>query len=178
MPSSFKVRVFEGAQDIFQRELSEAIELGRQSDSLEVLYSCRQVTVGRWRGVIARLDEDTLSRRHALLEPLDDDHVRVTNVSSKVPIRLPDGSDLAAGSSRDLAMPAELQVGRRRVRVESAGPRGSILYSLPQRLLVPGQGSLSGTRIPSALSVAANVDMEELLGWLQTTVNLLQSAAN
>jgi adenylate cyclase len=178
MPGSFKVRVFEGAQDIFQRELSEAIELGRQSDNLEDLYSCRQVTGGRWRGVIARLDEDTLSRRHALLEPLDDDHVRVTNVSAKVPIRLPDGSDLGAGGSRDLEMPAELQVGRRRVRVECAGPRGSVLYSLPHRLQVPGQGSLSGTRFPSALSVAANVDMEELLGWLQTTVNLLQSAAN
>jgi adenylate cyclase len=178
MPGSFKVRVFEGAQDIFQRELSEAIELGRQSDSLEDLYSCRQVTGGRWRGVIARLDEDTLSRHHALLEPLDDDHVRVTNVSAKVPIRLPDGSDLAAGRSRDLEMPAELHVGGRRVRLESAGPRGSILCSLPTPLQIPGQGVLGGTRFPSALSVAADVNMEELVRWLQTTVNLLQSAAN
>src|SRR5262245_65455888 len=97
MPGSFKVRVFEGPQDIFQRELSEAIELGRQSDSLEDLYSCRQVTGGRWRGVIARLDEDTLSRRHALLEPIDQDHVRVRNVSPKDHIRLPNATHAAGG---------------------------------------------------------------------------------
>src|SRR5262245_48207315 len=178
MPGSFKVRVFEGPQDIFQRELSEAIELGRQSDSLEDLYSCRQVSGGRWRAVIARLDEDTLSRRHALLEPLDNDHVRITNVSAKVPIRLPDGTDLPAGGSRELGLPAELHVGRRRVRLEALDNRSSLLYSLPHQLLVPGQGSLSGTRFPSALSAAANLNMEELLRWLQTTVNVLQSAAN
>src|SRR5689334_13649497 len=99
MPGRFKVRVYEGAQVVFEREFSDDVELGRQSDSLEDLYSCRQVTGGRWRGVIARLDEDTLSRRHALLEPLDENRIHLTNLSAKVPIRLPDGSELPSTAS-------------------------------------------------------------------------------
>jgi adenylate cyclase len=174
MSGRFKVRVFEASQVVFQREFSNDVELGRQSDSLEELYSCRELVNGRWRGVIARLDEDTLSRRHALLEPMDDQRVRLTNISVKVPIRLPDGSDLPANTSHELDMPAELQVGRRRVRVEPSGPT---LNTLPPSLLVPALGTPSGTRFPSSLTVATNIEIEELLRWLQTAVNVLQSAA-
>jgi adenylate cyclase len=179
MPGNFKVHVFDGQNVVFEREFNDTVELGRQSDSLEELYSCRQLNGSTWRGVIARLDEDTLSRRHALLEPVNDSQVRLTNVSAKVPIRLPDGSDLAAASSRELTLPADLYVGRRRVRLEMAEVSGSILCNLPPNFLKGGSDSQSTKRIPSTLSAAADsVEVEELMRWLQMTINVLQCAAN
>src|SRR5947209_8089752 len=109
--------------DLFNREFNSPVELGRQSDATEELFSARALGTGRWRAVIARLDEDTLSRRHALLEPLDGSRVRLTNVSAKVPIRLADGSDLAAGSSRELTLPTAIVIGRKTVRLQ--GPPSS-----------------------------------------------------
>jgi adenylate cyclase len=192
MPAGFKVRVYDGPNVVFNREFTDIVELGRQNDSLEELYSCRQMTGGRWRGAIARLDEDTLSRRHALLEAVSGGRVRLTNLSEKVPIRLPDGTDLPVAKkgesppTRELPLPAEMHIGRRRVRIddlerriEESDRRGAQLHSLPPTLLTPGQHSMGATRFPSALSAAAeNVEIEELLRWLQTTVNVLQSAAN
>src|SRR5581483_9059311 len=122
MPGNFKLCVFEGPHIVFQRDFHTNVELGRQSDANEELYSCRQLSNGHWRGTIARLDEHTLSRRHALLEPLDNRRVRLTNLSAKVPIGLPDGSELAAAGTRDLPLPADLHVGRRHMRLERVGP--------------------------------------------------------
>ncbi len=178
MADSFKVCVYDGPHIVFQRDFTSKVELGRQNDSFEDLYSCRQLTGGPWRGVIARVDEQTLSRRHALLEALDKGRVRLTNLSAKVPIRLPDGAELLTAETRELALPADLQVGRRHVRVESADPAGALLQSLPPSVLTTGLTSLTTTRFPSSLATAGNVQIEELLRWLQTTVNVLQSAAN
>src|SRR5437879_1781855 len=82
MPGSFKIRVFDGPNVVFTRDFTNTVEVGRQNDNLEVLYSCRQLTGGSWRAAIARLDEDTLSRRHARIEPVDDHVIRITNLSA------------------------------------------------------------------------------------------------
>src|SRR5262249_42560020 len=44
-------------------------------------------------------------------------------------------------------------------------------------ILLTPSGSVTVTRFPSSLSIVDNVEIEELLHWLQTTVNVLQSAA-
>src|SRR5919206_1648685 len=143
MPGALHIRVIDRQQIVFSREFSGPVELGRQSDAQEELYSARSLGSGRWRAVIARLDEDTLSRRHALLEPLDATRVRLTNVSAKVPIRLADGTDLPAGASRELTLPTALVIGRRTVRLQgqASEKRDSSLSlrSLPGSLAPPGQ---------------------------------------
>src|SRR5919199_5413588 len=113
MPGVLHIRVIDRQQIVFSRDFTGPVELGRQNDAQEELYSARSLGNGRWRAVIARLDEDTLSRRHALLEPLGSGRVRLTNVSAKVPIRLADGTDLAAGASRELTLPTALGIRRR-----------------------------------------------------------------
>jgi adenylate cyclase len=162
--------------DLFNREFSTSVELGRQNDAGEELYSARPLGSGRWRAVIARLDEDTLSRRHALLEPIDALRVRLTNLSGKVPIRLLDGNEVAAGDSREVNLPALLYVGRKQVRVEPQTKRESMLRSLPGAHS-PGEVTMAGTRFPS-LTTANSVELENLLRWLQQTMEVLQSAAS
>src|SRR5260370_12826876 len=162
--------------DLFNREFSTAVELGRQNDAGEELYSAHPSGSGRWRAVIARLDEDTLSRRHALLEPLDANRVRLTNLSGKVPVRLLDGNEIAAGASRELTLPVTLYVGRKQVRVEPQSKRESMLRSLPGPMS-PGDVTMAGARFPS-LTTANSVELENLLRWLQTTMEVLQSAAS
>jgi adenylate cyclase len=161
--------------DLFNREFSTPVELGRQNDAGEELYSAHPSGSGRWRAVIARLDEDTLSRRHALLESIDDNHVRLTNLSGKVPVRLLDGNEIAAGASRELALPITLFVGRKQVRIEPQFKRESMLRSLPGAR--PAEATMAGSRFPS-LTAASTVELENLLRWLQTTMEVLQSATS
>ncbi len=142
--------------DLFDREFGSPVELGRQSDAGEELYSARPLGSGRWRAVIARLDEDTLSRRHALLEPLEGSRFRLTNLSAKVPIRLHDGNEVPAGGNRELALPAVLQIGRKQVRVEAQPRRESILRSLSSNTPSPGEANLNVTRFPTLTTAPAS----------------------
>src|SRR5207245_11389068 len=119
MSGALQIRVVDHQQIVYSQEFAGPVELGRQIDAQEAMYSTRQVDIGYWRGVItplpedqkqaaeehfrkaglwraviAQLNEDTVSRHHALLEPLSSGLVKLSNVSSKVPIRLADGQDL------------------------------------------------------------------------------------
>jgi adenylate cyclase len=170
------VRVIDRQQVVFSRDFSGPVELGRQNDAGEELYSSRPLESGTWRAVIARLDEDTLSRHHARLEPLADGRVRVTNLSGKVPIRLGDGGELAAGASCELALPAVLAVGRKTVRLQGPERREPSLRSLPPGP-PPGQVEVAASRFPTLL-VHDAVAVGPLLGWLRATMGVLQSAAS
>jgi adenylate cyclase len=171
-----QVRVIDRQQVVFSRDFSGRVELGRQNDAGEELYSSRPLDGGTWRAVIARLDEDTLSRHHALLEPLADGRVRVTNLSAKVPIRLGDGGELAAGASCELTLPALMAVGRKTVRLAAPERREPSLRSLPPGP-PPGQVELAASRFPTLL-VHDAVAVGPLLGWLRATMGVLQSAAS
>jgi adenylate cyclase len=170
------VRVIDRQQVVYSQDFAGSVELGRQSDAKEELYSCKLLPSGRWRAVIARVDEDTLSRRHACLEPLEGGRVRITNVSAKVPIRLGDGTDLPAGATCEVVLPAQLAIGKKTVRVQAKDRRESILSSLPTSVTPPGFPSLTTSRFPT-ITVSNNIEMEALVRWLQTTMEVLHSAA-
>jgi adenylate cyclase len=176
MPSAMQVQVLDRHQEKYSRTFSGSVELGRQNDGREELYAARTVRNGVWRVVIAPLDEDTVSRVHAHLEPLEGNRVRLTNRSGKVPIRLADGTELTAGASCELELPAVLALGRRTVQVLAPDPRTPEVRSLASVPAAPGQRSLMMSRFPT-LTVADSVDLDNILGWLQTTLDLLQSAA-
>ncbi len=179
MAGVLQVLVLDRHQEVLNRNFTGPVVLGRQNDAREDLYAARPSGGGGWRVVIAPLDEDTVSRQHALLEPLGSGRVRVTNKSSKVPIRLADGTDLAAGESRDLELPAVLGLGRRTVQVQVAGTqRQPEVHSLLRPSLAPpGQASLLGVSRLGSLTTADSVDVDNLLSWLQTTMGVLHSAA-
>ncbi len=178
MAGTLRVEVFDNDRSVYAHAFTGAVELGRQSDGHEELYSQRQVVPGYWRAVIARLDEDTLSRKHLKLEPAGEGRVLVTNLSTKVPVRTRDGTDLPAASARDLALPVTLLVGRKTVRVEAKeGGHKTFLHSLAAASALPMLSSVAGSRFPT-LSSTDNIEIEELLRWLGETINVLQSAAS
>src|SRR5690242_10474640 len=112
MAEPWQIRVYEKQQLVYSGDLDGPTELGRQGEGTERIFS-RRLEGGRCRLVIAGRDEDSVSRKHALLEPLARGRLRVTNLSAKVPIRLQDGDDVRPGQARELAMPAFLLLGRK-----------------------------------------------------------------
>jgi len=117
MAGSLQIHVYDRQQAVYRETFTGEVELGRQRDGKEKLYACRK-DGDRARVAIARIDEDTVSRDHARIEPLPDGRARVTNISAKVGIRLADGSELKAGSSTELALPAVIYLGRKAVRLQ------------------------------------------------------------
>jgi adenylate cyclase len=189
------VQVLDRNREVYRGEFAEAVELGRQSDGREELYRERQLQTGRRRVAVAPLDEDSISRQQAVLEPLEGDRVRVTNPSTKAPVRLSDGTELGpwdprrdrAPRSCDLDLPAVLAIGRRTVCINGrragagAGRAGEpSLQALPSLLLPPGQGTVPGqlSVVASGLSGPAATDhLDELLLCVQTAMDVLHSAA-
>ncbi len=92
-----QVLVYENRQLKESSEFDGTIELGRQRDRDEGLFS-RKRENNAWRWVIARRDETTVGRNQMILAPLDDGRVKVTNGSDKQPIRFLDRADLLPGA--------------------------------------------------------------------------------
>src|SRR5947209_5691312 len=144
MTGSLQLLVYDKQQKVYQDEFAGPVELGRQRDGREVLYSTRR-DGPRARLVIARLDEDTVSRDHALIEPVADDRVKLSNTSAKVSIRLADGSELKAGQSCELTIPTVIALGKKHVSIQALEqrPSGPSLRGLAEATMPPG--SLSGS---------------------------------
>jgi adenylate cyclase len=180
MAGTLHLQVMDRHHEVYSGELSGSIELGRQNDGREELYRERLIDRGRWRVVIAPLDEDTISRQHAVLELQDSGKVCLTNRSTKVPIRLSDGTELGPnGASCMLDPPAILAIGRRTVQVQSRtpGPRLRVLASSvlpPGQMTVPGHLSMVASRFPT---IGDTDSIDSLLRCVQTTMDVLHSAA-
>src|SRR5205823_546431 len=102
------------------------VELGRQSKGEDAL-GCIQREAAGDRIVIAPLNDQDVSRQHALIEALAGDKLRLRNTSKLRSIRLTDGKEIAPGASCDLLLPAVLSMGNKTVRVEEPEEESSIL---------------------------------------------------
>ncbi len=189
MPGKLLIQILERQQVLWAEELDGAIELGRQNSPLEQLFTPRRLDPRSgprcWRIAIAGLEQDSISRQHAHLESLSTGQVRLTNRSAKVPLGLVNPlGELPHGASCELTLPTEFSIGQRTVRVvdpsqpvlEAGSARDSKLCGLETLLAAPGRGERTLARFPS-LS-ADSGQMESLVRWLQTTLEVLQSAAN
>jgi adenylate cyclase len=177
MTSPWQLRVYDSHQLVFSVNLQGAAELGRQSEGEERPFFQKQQADHR-RVVIARLDEDTVSRRHARVEPLSREKVRLTNLSAKLAIRLPDGNELAPASSCELAIPASLTLGKKVVRIqppEESAP--SNLQSLAEVTVPPGHFASAPRLSALNLTTGPAMDAEALVRWLQAVLDVFQSAA-
>jgi hypothetical protein len=151
MAGTLRVEVLENDQSVYMHSFTGVVELGRQMDANEELYSQRQLLPGYWRAVIGRLDEVACSRKHLKLEPVGENLVRVTNLSTEARVRTSDGAELPALSTRDFPLPLALLVGQMTVRVEgSEGGHKTFLRSL-----APGseRHKLDSVRMPRASPV-------------------------
>lgn len=178
---------------VFATDIEGPCELGRQESLDEKPFSKRIIAAsGRTRAVIAEKEEDSISRRHLVIEPLEEGRVRMSNASRSVPVRVAEGETAVADrlipptASIDIWLPVTILVGKKLVRFVIPGQDDSEtldVESLPNLTLPPGTSGLGGSS-PVTLAQAiptepgAGVEVEQLLHWLQTTMNVLQSAAS
>lgn len=177
MNDAWQIRVFEDHDLVYTVELTGPAELGRQSSPAEKLYG-HLLGAGRQRVVIAGIEERSVSRQHALLEPITAGGFRLTNLSAERPITLPDGADLAPKTSCSVAADALLTIGKKAIHLQTgSGPQ---LMGLSQATLPPGK-SRSYPAPFASLSTGlgmAGMDMKSLVAWLQAAADVLQSAAS
>jgi adenylate cyclase len=159
-------------------------ELGRQEATTESLYGCTWQDAERcWRVVIARGTEQTIGRHHAMIEPLPDGRVLLTNTSTRSTVQIENGPSLSQSTPSPVELPAGGLVVRlgssRVVRLQHRNDAEADLGELPQKTVPPEEFSrlsLTSSRLP--LPADPGIDSEALIGWLQMALGLLQSAAN
>jgi adenylate cyclase len=173
----WQIRVYDKQQLVFSGECTGEVELGRQSDDREEPFAQKQQP-GGCRLVIARLDEDSVSRKHAALEPLPDGRVRVRNVSAKLPVGLPDGGKLRVGGVCELPLPVLLTFGTKTIRVQGTEPEAMQLQGLAEATRAPGQVAVPSFKFSTfGMPAEKDFDMEAMVRWLQAAMGVLQSAA-
>jgi phosphoserine phosphatase RsbU/P len=114
-----RIQVYEKQHLVHSVECPGAVELGRQAEGEAGPYLTQQEG-DRRRVVVARLDEILVSRRWLVAEPLAAGRARIANVSRGLPVPFLDGSQLDAGASRVIALPAFVVVGERRIGIHEA----------------------------------------------------------
>lgn len=185
MDADWIILGYDDRRPLFGARCCGPVVLGRQEGPGEVLYAVTAARNGEQRLVIARPEELNVSRRHALLTPLADRRLKITNISRTAEVALPDGQVLApGGASCELGLPVELQFGHRRISVQAAPPRAAD-ESQPQALEAPThlpRGTLlhptpSGQRT-IGLPGATLVELGPILEKLRATMTVLRSAAS
>src|SRR5919109_1866312 len=117
MSVAWQLRVYEHQRLVHTTEGIGPVELGRQMPGEPGPFSEVRDSLGR-RLVIARLDEDTVSRKHVRIDPLPDGRVRLANLSLKLPLQV-NSSSVAPETATEVPLPVVLTVGRRTVRIQS-----------------------------------------------------------
>jgi adenylate cyclase len=175
---SWQIRVYENERLLHTSDQSGPLELGRQDEGEEGPYAQRQAG-SRSRLVIARREEQTISRRQALLEPGQEGRVRLTNLSSTQPIRLADAKQVAPGACVELPLPAALSLGPKTIRVQEVEPEETPLQSLAEGAAPPGPEAGSLTLFPTLAAPSGHgLENRALVRWLRTALGVFQSAAS
>ena len=173
---TLKLLIVEEDRPAFESTFTGPLELGRQRSGEPEPYSLLPATgEALSRLIIARNQEANCARQHLRLHPLPDGTVRVENLS-RIPLSCRDSSTtVPAGSSVEMAAPFSLIL---ETRFISVVPRNSVdehgIRGLDRQTLVTG--SLSDlSRMLKPLPAFSAGQLDELIGWLQTTVGVLQS---
>jgi adenylate cyclase len=175
MSVAWQLRVYEQQRLVHTTEGVGPVELGRQMPGEPGPFSEVRDSLGR-RLVIARLDEDTVSRKHVRIEPLPDGRVRLANLSLKLPVQV-NGSTVVPEATADVALPVVLTVGRRTVRVQLPESTAPPLQALAEATLPPLAGGMSLRFAASKPAAAPGMDPEQIVRWIQAAMGVLQGVA-
>ncbi len=158
----------------FRADLTAALEVGRQRVGEPEPYALLPSGGGAARLVVARQQESNVSRQHLLLEPLPSGPVRVRNCS-QLPVPRAAGGAIPPGGSADLEPPFSLALGARTVTVGPADSADEFgLHGLGEQTVGPGNLAELSRRL-RPLPALSGPQLDELIGWLQTTMGVLQS---
>jgi hypothetical protein len=173
---TLRLRVYENQALLATTDTTGDVELGRQRAG-EAGPFALDAEGERSRLVIAPKEEQSVSRLHALVQPLPDGRVRVTNISDKLPLHCPEGDPLPPRGVREVALPVVLVLGNRTVRVQEDIEEGSILRCLTEATAPPTV--VAAVPRFECLVGAADLllDSKAVVRWLQATLAVFQSAA-
>jgi adenylate cyclase len=168
MNDLWQLRVSEGDRPVYVAELTGPAEIGRQQSDAEKLPSHFRKD-GRWRVVIAPLKETTISRMHLEVKPLAGGRFVLHNRSTNQVVDGLPGGALKPGDSCETTMRAVIQLGNKTIRLSMVEENeDEPLESLSQATLAPGS---------HALLVGAELVPDNLMGWIQAFLGLLNHAA-
>jgi adenylate cyclase len=173
-----QLSIIEQGHAVFRISLAGLLEVGRQRDGEPLPYQLLPATADSpQRLIIAPAQEkENVSRQHLLLEPLPSGSVRVLN-RSQIPLEMVDRPSIAAGTGVELLPPFSLRFPPRALlvtREESVAVEASV-EGLDQTTVGPG----SLVAIPLIFRPPPALDpqkLNELVGWLQTAMGVLQAS--
>ncbi len=175
MATTWEVDIFENRKPVFNTSFSGALELGRQDRGEPGPYSVRTESLPV-RLVLARLEEDRVPRKYVRVDPQPNGTLTLTNLSPRVPLRLEQGPVVNPDSQLTLPPPLTLLIEQRAVRIQPTPETAAELQSLPQATLAPFQQVDISGRI-SHLIKEDDLNVENMVRWLQAAMGVLQSAA-
>lgn len=161
-------------QRVLAAVLDATLDVGRQREG----EPAPAVRLDRARGarvIIAPIDDVEVSRSHVEVAPVEGGQVRITNLSRTLPLRVAPDQSLAPGAALVSAPPVLVQFGSYAVRVDPPEDEELVLEGLPERTMPPGRPAQ-----PAATLARVSGDIEEdaLIQWLETVLDVFQSAAN
>lgn len=170
----------------YQDEFDRPLLLGRQRSSNEPCFQKQPEATG-WRMAVAALQDRGVSRLHALVEPLEGNRVRITNVSEANVIYLAEmpPKQMTPQGVEVRELPMAFTLGEMLIKLSAVVPEvaaaDDAYQSLPYATLSPKSAGVrrfteSQTRKPVP-SAATEEDVKTLLKWLPALTHLLQSAA-
>jgi adenylate cyclase len=173
---SFKLWVLENDRSAFEAPLTDPLELGRQRAGEPDPYALLPATDKTpARLIVARQSDSNISRQHLLLQPLLTGLVRVSNRSQLPLPQAESGPTVPPGGTADLVPPFSLLLEGRLVRIvpaDSVDEHG--VQGLAEQTLAPGSLEELSQRL-RPLPALGRLPLDDLVGWLQTTMGVLQS---
>ncbi len=176
------IKIYEEKELVKSLDVHLPVVLGRQ-DSVEAgLYTIQGNQVPP-KINIGSINETTVGRRHLLLEPLANGLVAITNIHSNRAVQILDKANLAPKAIFHSELPTSLtfeKQGKKRIILSA---EGSELMSIKSQTLPPQNNqtinSSFNVNISSFRKITHDtVDRGDILGWLGTLMDVLQSAAD
>jgi adenylate cyclase len=167
--------IYENQQRIRSIDLEGTAELGRQRGQDEEVFSCQRsgdVT----RVVVVGKEVQSVGRHYFRVEPREGGVFRLSNIHDRLPVGLNDGRQLPPSGAVEVGPDVLITAGNLKLRLEPA-PAEVPVQGLETVAVPPGQGTLSPPPFAGATTAKATVAVEDLLPWLQSVVDVLQSAA-
>jgi adenylate cyclase len=175
--TSLQLSIYVNEKHVFSHDLTGEIILGRQDREEKEPYYVRK-EVGFSRLILARHDEQSISRRAVRVVPIDQDKVRLTNLSSTQTLQVADIAKLGYQESRDVSPPVVLVLGKISVRIQEVEEEeASSIHSLDEVTAPPPLGSLPSFHLET-LGFSVRGENKAFIKWLHAALDVLQSAAN
>jgi adenylate cyclase len=175
MSEPLTLRISEGDRPCFEIVLAAPLEIGRQRDGEPPPYALLPpLPALPNRLVLVPNTVGNVSRSHLYLEPLADGRVRVTN-RSQVDYKTPQQATLPPRGSVELQPPFSLNLGNRTLEILDAASADEFgVRGLDAPTIAPGGLSDLSRRL-SPLPPLTGPHLDALVGWLQTTMAVVQS---